>query len=512
MNRFKNWSGITRAVLAGLLLGLLAACTTEPLPAVWTPASSGSQPAPGVQGPASTLLPPTRVPGAPIFSPTPDAPHTLPTLRTQTDQYVVQPSDTLGTIAQRYGVSLGSLVSANQISNPNLLEVGQVLVIPPPEPLPPGPDFKVIPDSELVYGPVSATLDLPAFVQQYNGYLKAYSEDLDGHPYSGAEIIQRVSYEYSVSPRLLLAFLEYKSHWLSNPDPQGELRDYPAGYVLTGREGLYLQLAWVANNLNRGYYLWQVGAFSSWILADGSVVPVNPTINAGTAGVQHLASLLYNYTDWQTAVTADGLFATYQQLFGYPFDLAVEPLVPSGLTQPLLHLPIEPGAAWSFTGGPHGGWGSGSGWAALDFAPPGDALGCVTSDAWVIASADGLIVRSADGAVLQDLDGDGFEQTGWTLLYMHIETRDRVPIGTYLHVGDHIGHPSCEGGVSTGTHVHLARKYNGEWISADGFLPFNLDGWVSEGQGVEYDGTLNRNGVVIEAYAGRDAINQIQHD
>jgi hypothetical protein len=89
--------------------------------------------------------------------------------------------------------------------------------------------------------------------------------------------------------------------------------------------------------------------------------------------------------------------------------------------------------------------------------------------------APGLIVRSGNGIVVIDLDGDGYEQTGWAVLYLHIATKDRIALGSWVETGDMIGHPSCEGGVTTGTHVHIARRYNGEWIPADQTLPFVLD-------------------------------------
>jgi hypothetical protein len=93
---------------------------------------------------------------------------------------------------------------------------------------------------------------------------------------------------------------------------------------------------------------------------------------------------------------------------------------------------------------------------------------------------------------------------------MHVETRDRVQPGTFLKAGEHVGHPSCEGGISTGTHLHIARKFNGEWLSALGPTPFNLSGWISAGTGEEYVGSLSRNGVVLESYAGISTDNQVQ--
>jgi len=47
-------------------------------------------------------------------------------------------------------------------------------------------------------------------------------------------------------------------------------------------------------------------------------------------------------------------------------------------------------------------------------------------------------------------------------------------------------------GIATGTHVHIARKYNGEWISAVGVIPFNLEGWTPVEGNRAYKGKLVR--------------------
>jgi len=464
-------------------------------------------------GPTATSsfrLPPTRIPGSPILTPTPDAPHYQTMPRSGPETYIVQAGDTLGEISLRYGVSVEAIMQANGLYDPNALDVGQVLIIPVPTPQPVGPAFKIIPDSELVYGPMSITLDLEAYIQWKGGYLASYYQDVGGEHLSGAQIVTRVAQNYSVNPRLLLAVLEYRSGWVANPNPDPAMLDYPLGFQDYWHAGLYRQLTWAADTLNRGYYLWRVGAVTEWVLADGSVVPVDPSINAGTAGVQHFFAQLDDYPTWLHDVTPEGLFSTYFLMFGYPFDLAIEPLVPVDLIQPPMQLPFATGEIWAFTSGPHGGWDSGSAWAALDFAPPGEAQGCVQSDSWVMAVADGLVTRAHNNAVIQDLNGDGYEQTGWVVFYMHIESRDRVRPGTYLRAGERIGHPSCEGGISDGTHVHIARRFNGEWISADGPVPFNLDGWISSGMGIEYDGYLTRDGQVVEAFNGDNPINQIK--
>ena len=84
-------------------------------------------------------------------------------------------------------------------------------------------------------------------------------------------------------------------------------------------------------------------------------------------------------------------------------------------------------------------------------------------------------------------------------MYLHVATKDRVKLGTWVETNDRLGHASCEGGVSTGTHLHLARKYNGEWVLADGPMPFILSGYVIHNGKKPYLGTMTKGDVTIIA-------------
>ncbi len=458
----------------------------------------------------SLSLPPTRPPDMPVWTPTPDPPRALPTPRGTVD-YVVQPGDTLAGIAMRFNVPLDLLMEANGIEDPNWISVGRVLTIPPPVPIGQAPELKILPDAELVYGPYAGLFDVYGFVRQAGGYLAQYTEVVDGELMDGASIVHRVAIEYSVNPRLLLALLEFLSGWVTQSDPRPATRTYPLGFADPRYQGLWSQLSWAANELNRGYYLWRAGAIGGFSLADGNWVQAHPQVNAGTAAVQRFLALLFDYRAWERAVGPNGLLAVYQRLFGWPFDFAYEPLVPPDLTPPVLALPFPEGATWYFTGGPHGAWGTGSPWGGVDFAPGDGPLGCYLSPSWTTAAADGLVVRSRYGVVALDLDMDGYEQTGWVVVYLHVDSQDRVPEGAVVQRGERLGHPSCEGGVSTGTHIHLAWKYNGQWMAAFGETPMVLSGWRVESEGHPYDGWLVRGEERIEACACRKPENAVYH-
>jgi nucleoid-associated protein YgaU len=75
-------------------------------------------------------LPPTWTPPAAVELATPvPLPGTTPT---STITYVIQPGDTLGQIAARYGVTVAELARLNSISNIDRIEVGDTLLIPQP--------------------------------------------------------------------------------------------------------------------------------------------------------------------------------------------------------------------------------------------------------------------------------------------------------------------------------------------------------------------------------------------
>ena len=424
--------------------------------------------------------------------------------------YTAQNGDTLPALAARFNTTVEEIREANPIIPADATTMPPGLPMRIPIYYLPlwGTAFQSIPDHAFVNSPAQIGFSTSAFVSSTSGWLKNYRVWAGEKNRTGAEAVDYIAQNYSISPQLLLALLEYQSGALTQPEPPAGR--YPLGFRRVNYEGPYLQLIIAANTLNNGYYNWRSGKLTEIELLDGSLFRPDPWQNAGSVAMQYYFSRLYSGERYYSSIEPEGFAHVYQTFFGDPWAELIT-VLPGSLRQPELRFPFGAGQVWAYTGGPHTGWGSGEPLAAIDFAPASEKSGCVTagSDQYATAMADGLVLRSdIDGTVI-DLDKDGDERTGWVLYYLHLATNGRISLGREVRAGDPVGYPSCEGGRVTGTHVHVARKYNGEWILADGPVAFNLEGWIAHNGTQAYKGTLTRSGGVIVACECSDYQSQV---
>lgn len=415
-------------------------------------------------------------------------------------RYFAQSGDTLTAVARRFNVQSELVQSPQPIPNSGLIPPGQLLIIPDELGVIDNRSL-LLPDSELIFSPGVEGFDLENFVNQQGGYLSEFQQLIEGEWFSGTEIIERVARNTSVNPRLLLAVVEFRSGWVTSvPDSIDSVS--PLGFHYSDFPGFYLECSLAAKWMNMGYYGWRKGDFTRLTFYDGGSMRIDPHTNPGTAALQYFFSQIYPFRSWEAShYGTSSLMSVYQKLYGDPWKLAEgqEPIFEVGVSAPQLELPFAPGEEWALTGGLHVDWNSGTPSGALDFAPVTGEPRCAISRAWVLASAEGVVTRSEESIVVISLTDQEGGFTGWQLFYMHIADADRIPLGARVTLDEPIGHPSCEGGLATGTHVHIARKYKGEWIGAGEPFPLILSGWTALPGEMQFRSNLVKDGEVVTA-------------
>ena len=476
------------ALTALFVSGLGAGCTIVPAASRPTATSGAVEPA----VPAA-IAPATAFPPGTVFD------------------YLAQQGDTLPAVAAHFNTT----IEAIQAANPDLPEVvttfpaGYLLRVPAYYVPLTSPPFHILPDSEAVNGPGAIGFDLQAEVESRPGFLKGLTDYAQRQQRPAWEVVEVVARNSSIHPKVLLALLEYQTHALTQPVPIGQQVAYPLGFEDNRHRGLYRQLVWAAENFNNAYYGWRTGAVELE-LADGRISRPDPWQNAGTVGVHGALAALYGQSKFDAAIGPDGLAGTLTDLWGDPFA-EEQVVIPPSLQQPELGLPFAPNRIWDFTGGPHPSWGDSLPWGALDLAPPSAIAGCAESPEYFTAPADGVVTTSDYAMLMLDLDGDADQRTGWVIYFYHVGLDNKAPAGTVVKMGDPLGHPSCEGGRATGTHVHVARRYNGEWIPAGGPIPFEMGGWTAAYGDAPYEGTMTKGSKVVPACECSVAENRIEY-
>ena len=207
---------------------------------------------------------------------TPLAPTPLPAPISERPQFapgelvdcIAQNGDTLPALAARFNATVEEIMAANSIipQDATTMPPGFPMKIPIYYVPLWGTAFQSIPDHAFVNGPAQIGFGTSAFVASTSGWLKNYRVDAGEKMRTSGEAVDYVARNYSISPQLLLALLQYQTGALAQPDiPAGK---YMLGFRRVNYESSYLQLIMAANILNDGYYSWRAGKLTEIELLD----------------------------------------------------------------------------------------------------------------------------------------------------------------------------------------------------------------------------------------------------
>ncbi len=148
---------------------------------------------------------------------TPTENSSLTEKNTPTLLYYTQSGDWLPAVAIRFGVDVDEIASPKILPDNGLLDPGTLLIIPDmlDRSIPSTPAVQLVPDNELIFSATAVDFDISTYVKEAGGYLSNYRQYLGSTGWmSGAREIERLAYENSINPRLLLALLDYEANWV----------------------------------------------------------------------------------------------------------------------------------------------------------------------------------------------------------------------------------------------------------------------------------------------------------
>ncbi len=365
-------------------------------------------------------------------------------------RHVVQPGDTLATIAQQYGSTIEAIVAANGLANPDPIQVGQVLAAPvagaallhvetrprdtvasvaqrfgvqpavmqainglaPSQRLAPGQDLLVPappgrPSPALPPGPLRNITVTPAVVRQ--GETVAVRIEVDSS--------QPVSLSLSLGPQTALL----------RQTGDGATVGLMAVHALTEPGYAWLDLTWQpAGEAESQTIRWPIQVVEAGYPTFDIVLPPDKGDLLAPELVQ--AELERMTTLWSAQPTPP----VWRRLF-------LRPVVDEFVTS------APYGQRRSYNGGPVSGFHAGQDFAAPEGAP------VIAPAAGTVVLAEELVVRG--NAVLIDHGGGVF--TG----YWHL-VDIAVSAGQQVQPGDLLGHVGTTG-LSTGNHLHWELRVNG---------------------------------------------------
>jgi hypothetical protein len=365
---------------------------------------------------------------------------------------------------------------------------GPVLQIAPvaPSVYPVGYSGRWIEDSEFVYGPALLNFDVKAYLATEAPHLSQYSE-----------FISHWCGYHSISPKVLLTVLEMRSGLVTTSATAASLANPLAGLLpgTTFEEQVQTLLA----VLSRDFYVLR------------AALPRR----ADSGGINGATFALLNVFRATAAPEAFAGFvepererfrATYTRLFPSDKPLGASPGEPGVSAVPpanMLQMPWKLGQSWYFNG-VHTNTGTDPGvLASIDLTRTWSLVwGDNTSTDYVVAAFDGTVT------VFSSCQVRVTSSTGWATNYYHL---DNIVVANGANVtanqtlatyANNLNQALCQGGSSTGPHVHFTLLNNGAFSPLDGVT---LGGFTVHSGRYSYDSDpaymwLSRGGTKYFAY------------
>ncbi|WP_444997489.1 pre-peptidase C-terminal domain-containing protein [Aliikangiella sp. IMCC44359] len=359
-------------------------------------------------------------------------------------------------------------------------------------------DSLLITKDKIIYSPEEM------FQFNVEDYLAMHAPHLLTH----AEAISHYAGTSTISPKIYLALIEYKTGLISSGKTSGQQAVSAFG-ELSNSSGFNKQLEDISNRLTDAFY-------NGNVFSEATANSLSTDDNYARNAIGSVLISGENSSNSQLA--ADTAFNDFAKVYNRLFPqnnnepLTSAPSVTSNNfaipPSNFLQLPFPVGEAWS-NGGSHTWTGSGSyPQSSLDFND-GGSWGSNLDHLWIVASAAGrAVVHSSCNLEIVHADG-------WSTNYYHldditVQTGDMVDMNQPLaHYANQKSQALCEGGSSSGPHVHFSLKKEGQYFHLDGVA---LSGYVVHTGNDSYDGNCDRFWLKKEGQPKQCAWSQVYND
>ncbi len=287
---------------------------------------------------------------------------------------------------------------------------------------------------------------------------------------------------HSVNPNLVLALMDMHSGILSRTSLSDVSRPFAE---LSNAQGFNEQLQDVLSRLSKSFY--QVRKEQEQQYQDKGFVSAKQS--AATLALQQLfATSQTPQVGKAPSEQLEQLLKTYEQRFEQSLQTQqpqFESLTQASLAAPVMQLPWSLGYSW-IGGGSHGYDGSSWPHSSIDYAYDWPQWGGQT---WSVRAAHGGTVSVLSSCQVRITDASGWATTYYHLSNVNVYNGQQVSANTHLgYYASNKSQALCEGGSSTGPHLHFSLLYNGYYQSLDGVRLSNYE--VNTGR-YSYDSDCN---------------------